>query len=343
MARINKKKEILVQCLKGLLRREDCFEVVPDQHAGWICERLAWHKVLPLAAAMQDPGRKKCGAIARTFQAVMLKNLAREEFYYHQITELFEVLKQTGVDFIPFKGPFWAMQLYEDYHWRHIGDIDILMAKADAERAAKRLIAIGYHPDILEDSLEEEFASRGELALLPGNERPCGVPVELHWDLMPSPRFMRKQYMVSSDFTETTIKSQWRNIQFQLPIPEIQLFYYLLHAACQHQFARFVHVTNIVHFLERFPQLNWKRIHSLALERRALAPIHYGLRLVRAFHPLPLEAYQIMRNTKPNPVVHILASALSPKQIPLATTRHGKTRRKLFRVAMSLQARSQST
>jgi hypothetical protein len=147
---------------------------------------------------------------------------------------------------------------------------------------------------------------------------------------------LRKQYIVSSDFTEKTIKGRWRDIQFQLPIPEIQLFYYLLHAACQHQFARFVHITNIVHFLERFPQLNWKQIHRLALKRHALAPVHYGLRFAQAFHPLPLEAHQLIRKTKPAPVSRILATALSPKQIPLATAQHGKTRRNVFRVAMSL-------
>jgi hypothetical protein len=325
-----------MQCLKGLLRREDCFDAVTDRHAAWICERLAWHKVLPLAAAMQDPHRKKCGDIARTFQAVLLQNMAREEFYYAQVTELFETLDQTGVAFIPFKGPFWSARLYENYYWRHIGDIDLLMTKADAEQAAQQLMTIGYHPDILENSLEEEFVARGELALLPGKDRPRGVPVELHWDLMPSPRFLRKQFMVSSDFTESTTNGRWRDIQFQLPSPEIQLFYHLLHATCQHQFSRFVHITNIVHFLEQFPDLNWKQIHRLALERRALVPIHYGLRFAQAFHPLPGQARRLICKTRPNPVARILAAVLTPEQIPLATVRRGKTRRNVFRVAMSL-------
>jgi hypothetical protein len=201
---------------------------------------------------------------------------------------------------------------------------------------AELLIAIGYKADITEDSLDKEFSLRGELALVPGKDRPRGVPVELHWDPMPSPRFLRKQYMVSSDFSGTTINGQWRDIRYQLPLPEIQLFYYLLHATCQHQFSRFVHITNIVHFLERFPQLNWKRIHRLALERNALAPIHYGLKFAEAFHPLPPEAHQLICKTKPDPVVRILATALPPGRISCATTQHGKTRRKVFRVAMSL-------
>ena len=53
------KEQILHHCLKGLLRREDCFDIVPSKHAGWICERLSWHKLLPLAAALENPRKKK--------------------------------------------------------------------------------------------------------------------------------------------------------------------------------------------------------------------------------------------------------------------------------------------
>lgn len=330
------KEAVLIQCLKGLLRREDCFEVVPAEHADWICERLAWHKVLPLAAAMQDPGKKKCRTITRTFQSVTLKNMAREEFYHAQISELFKLFDQTGVDYMPFKGPFWGTQMYEAYQWRHIGDIDILLSRSDARSTADRLIALGYRPDILEGSLDEEFAMRGELALVPGRHQPSGVPVELHWALMPSPRFIRKRYLYSGDFTNETIPGEWRGLHFQLPRPEIQLFYYLLHATCQHQFMRFVHITNMVHFLETFPRLDWERLHNLALERRALAPVHYGLKFVQTFHPLPVEAQHMIRRSKPKPTARILAMSLLPKYIPFSTARQGKTRRNLFRIAMSL-------
>lgn len=332
----NNKEAILIQCLKGILRREDCFEGVPPEHADWISERLAWHKVLPLAAALQDPEKKKCSAIARVFQAVMLKNLAREEFYHGQISDLFKRFDQIGIDYMPFKGPFWGTQMYEAYHWRHIGDVDILLPEPDARTAADRLIAIGYRPDILEGSLDEEFAVRGELALVPGKHQPNGVPVELHWALMPSPRFLRKRFLTSGDFSTATNPGVWRDIQFQLPRPEIQLFYYLLHATCQHQFMRFVHVTNIVHFLEKYPQLDWEWLRQLVVERQAQAPVYYSLKFAQAFHPLPVEAQHLIRKSKPKPTARVLAATLPPKQIPFSTVRRGKTRRNLFRIAMSL-------
>jgi hypothetical protein len=330
------REDILNRCLSGILLRKDCFDSVPAEHAAWICERLAWHKVLPLAAALEDPMKKKCSAIAHTFRATLLKNLAREEFYHAQVAKIFTAFDQADIDYMPFKGPFWGTQLYQAYHWRHIGDIDILLSKPAAKKAAQILISMDYQPDAVEGSLEKEFAVRGELALVPEKRRQNYVPVELHWDLMPSPRFLRKQFIYNSDFTRATISGRWRNLSFSLPTPEIQLFYYLLHATCQHQFMRFVHIANIVHFLETYPQLNWEKIHQLAIERRAEAPLHYGLKFAHTFHPLAAEANKLIRKLRPRLLARVLAKALRPKAIPLSTPQQGKTRRNLFRIAMSI-------
>ena len=330
------KEDILNQCLKGILKRKDCFDSVPPEHAAWICERLAWHKVLPLAAALEDPMKKKCAAIAQTFRTAMLKNLAREEFYHAQVSQIFTAFDQANIDYMPFKGPFWGTQLYQAYHWRHIGDIDILLSKPAARKAADLLISMDYQPDAVEGSLEKEFAVRGELALLPEKRRQNYVPVELHWDLMPSPRFLRRKFLYNSDFTQTTVSGRWRNLSFLLPPPEIQLIYYLLHATCQHQFMRFVHITNIVHFLEAHPQLNWERIHLLAIERRAEAPLHFGLKFAHTFHPLAAEANKIIRKLRPRLLARVLGKALRPRAIPLSTPQQGKARRNLFRIAMSI-------
>ena len=334
--RIKKKEEILNQCLRGILCREDCFDIVPDEHADWICERLSWHKVLPLAAALEDSAKKKCPAITQAFRAVVLKNLAREEFYHHQVAQLFTALDRANIDYMPFKGPFWGVQLYPAYHWRHIGDIDILMSQSAAKKAADILISMGYKPDVVEGSLEEEFSVRGELALVPAKHQQKYVPVELHWDLMPSPRFLRRQYLYNTDFTETTAAGRWRDLSFSLPAPEIQLIYYLLHATCQHQFMRFVHITNIVHFLEAFPKMNWKIIHQLAIERRAEAPLYYGLKFARTFHPLTAAANKMNRKFRPGLLARVLGMALRPKAIPLSSPQKGKTRRNIFRAAMSM-------
>lgn len=331
-----KKERLLIHCLKGILNNEDRFHQVPSEHAKWICERLAWHKLLPLAASLEDPRKSKCDRIAQTFRATTLKNLAREEYYHVQISQIFKKLDQADIAYMPFKGPFWGCQLYPAYHWRHIGDIDILLSKPAAKRAADILSTMGYRPDLLEGSLDREFATRGELALVPLSGKTNAVPVELHWDLMPSPRFLRKQFLYNSDFTQETMSGQWRDATFDLPAPEVQLIYHLLHATCQHQFMRFVHVCNIVHFLQKHPQLDWDKISRMVKLRQAAAPIHYGFKLAHAFYPLPSAALKLMRNFKPTPLARILASLLPSEQIPLSTPKRGKTRRNLFRAAMSV-------
>jgi hypothetical protein len=333
---LDTKASILNQCLRGIASRDDRLGIVPEPHAAWICKRLAWHKVLPLAAALQDPRTEKCPAVATALRAVMLQNMAREEFYHNQAIRVFTALEQAGIGFMPFKGPFWGTQLYDAYHWRHIGDIDLLMTKTAAQAAADVLIAEGYRPHALEGSPDAEFAARGELALLPAASMPNDVPVELHWDLMPSPRFLRKRFLLHSDIEQSLGPGHWRGLSFKRPAPEIQLLYYLLHATCQHQFMRFVHITTIVHFLEAFPGLDWRRILALAAARGAMAPLHYALRFAHAFHPLPADARRAMERSIPRLLSRLLAMALRPGHVPLSTPRKGKTRRNLFRAAMSL-------
>ncbi len=331
-----RKEGILLNNLKGILDHKDCFETVAPEHARWICERLAWHKLLPLAAALQDPFKKKCSLITRTFREVTLNNLAREEYYFAQSTQIFNALDQAGLTYMPFKGPFWGTQLYEAYHWRHIGDIDILLSKPAARTAVDILLPLGYQPDILEGSLEKEFALRGELVLLPDGKNMRDVPVELHWDLMPSPRFLHKKFLKNSDFTQKTLPGRWRGMVFNLPIPEIQLIYYLLHATCQHQFSRFVHIANIVHFLHKFPNLDWQLIYEFSVERCAQSPVYHALKYALAFHPLTADARNMMGKLKPSLPARLLARVLQPETILFFTPQQGKTRRNLFRAAMSL-------
>jgi hypothetical protein len=87
-------------------------------------------------------------------------------------------LERVGIDALAFKGPTLAALLYERLDRVASGDLDVLVRRADIERAVAALAAVGYRPD-------------SEVALsLPGNNEMLlrcegRADVDLHWALSP--------------------------------------------------------------------------------------------------------------------------------------------------------------
>lgn len=329
------KTALLRECLQGMMRWEDRFHLVEEKDAAWISERLYWHKLMPLAASLHDPKLAKCPTLKDAFQEVLLRNLAREQHYLEQVKEIFALFEGNAIRCIPYKGPFWGVQVYPQYSWRHIGDIDLLMSVESARTAAALLKRRGYRAEVLGETEEDDFLNRGELTCHPDRHMKHRVPVQLHWELMPAPRFLKRHFISPDDFIAGATIAEWRSIRFSLPPVEIRLLYYLLHATCQHQFNRFVLITDMALFIGKHPGLDWERLYNLAKDRGCLTPLHYGLSFVGAFGDLPAEALESIALTRPKASTRFLARWLTAQVVLDATARHGRARRKLFRVAMS--------
>jgi len=329
------KTALLRECLQGMMRREDRFHLVQEKDAAWIRERLHWHKLMPLAASLHDPRRQKCPTLNAAFQEMLLQNLSREQHYLEQVKDVFSLFEGNGIPCIPYKGPFWGGQIYPQYSWRHIGDIDLLMSKESARAAAALLKRRGYLAEVLGETEEDDFRNRGELTCHPARPMKHRVPVQLHWELLPAPRFLKRHFMSPDDFVAGATVAEWRSIRFPLPPAEIRLLYYLLHATCQHQFNRFVLIADMALFIGKHPGLDWRRLLDLAKERGCLVPLHYGLSFIGAFGGLPAEALELVALTTPQSSTRFLAGWLTAKAVLHATARHGRIRRKLFRFAMS--------
>ena len=329
------KKKLWLHCLSAMIHFQDRFDAVAPRQADWICERLAWHKILPLAAALSDPGKPKCPRLESIFKNLLLKNTIRAKHYERQVKHLFLMLRQASIDFVPYKGPFWSQTIYPDYSWRHIGDIDLMLGIDDAHKASAMLQAAGWVPDIVGLSEEEDFRLRGELTLFPDPKTNNQFPVQLHWDPLPSPRFVRKKYMPADLFKTGAEQATWQGIDYLIPCPEIQFFYHLLHATCQHQFLRFAHLLTPIHFLIKFPNLDWDFFQKLTHTRQTSTPVYYGLKFISHFYALPKQAQKILSDTKPQLKSRIAAAVLHPNAIMNATQKCGRHRRELFRVAMS--------
>jgi hypothetical protein len=329
------RKDLLLDCMRGMILFEDRFDSVEPEDAKWLCERLAWHKIIHMAAAMSDPQKRKCPDLERVFRDCLVAATFREAEYLKQIRSLFEILTEASIGFIPYKGPFWCQELYPDYSWRHIGDVDLFLGKEAARKVSSLLQKLGYKPVIVKGSEDEDFARRGELTLYPGPTVEHKLPVQLHWALLPSHRFVDIGFIRGEDLLRGATLMDWKGLSYRLPTLEVRFFYHVLHATCQHQFDRFVHVMTMAHLIRKCPQMDCKNLHRMAVERGALVPLYYGLKFIHAFLPLTGSALSLMKDLIPSRKVRLAASLLTPYSILFATQTRGKFRRKIFRLAMS--------
>jgi hypothetical protein len=65
-----------------------------------------------------------------------------------QLRRIGEALQSAGLPFVAMKGPLLAQRVYGDPGLRSFGDLDLLVAPPDADRAEAALAGLGYRPTV---------------------------------------------------------------------------------------------------------------------------------------------------------------------------------------------------
>jgi hypothetical protein len=329
------KKELLLQCIKAMMQSTDHFHMVEDASANWVYERLFWHKLLPTAASLNNQNQYKSQILKGAFEKILIQNFTTEQRYFDQAKQLFSGFVENGIQYIPYKGPFWASLVYPAHISRHIGDIDLLLSKDNARAASDVLKTSGYQPEIMGHSEEDDFTHRGGLTFHPNDRASSLTSVQLHWELMSSPRFTKKYFIRTTDFSDTGQMTTWKSLQYTVPRPEIRLLYHILHATCQHQFNRLLLIADMAALIKKYPQLDWKFLFELAKDRGCLIPLYCGLLTLNKFLTLPEAAREGLSKTPIKLITHFAAALISEKSLLTFNAERGKIRRKFFRFAMS--------
>jgi len=154
-------------------------------HCDWErFEHLAVHHgVIPLlhpslrqrAADVPEP-------VLRRVRREYFGNLMRNQIVHGFVDEIGAALSAAGIAVILLKGAALLRTLYDDIGLRPLGDVDLLVAERDLERADATLRAIGLHAGGFGHPEER----RGPLCRMHVYyHRPtlASIPVELHWRL----------------------------------------------------------------------------------------------------------------------------------------------------------------
>jgi len=321
------------RCFADLLRGRFPLDAEREASADGILERLSWHKCLATAASLAG-GPGTGGPLATALARVRLDVGVAEEVYVRRTAEVHDGLARAGVPFYPLKGPFWGSLLYPPGVARHLGDLDLLVPPETAGAAHGVLVALDMEPirpaGVGPGNAREALDAHGEISYRGRN----GFIVEIHGTLVVSPRFRRSQALSLDGFHAGGRTAEWRGFRFPVPRREDWLLYVLLHGACHHQFARFLHLMDASFFMDREgPDLDRERLASLAREWRVERALFHSLRLLNAFRDV---AIPVPPGIGPGGPYHrALAAPLTPEAILLADDRRGNFRRNLFRLAIS--------
>lgn len=89
---------------------------------------------------------RQLGAPPPFVRALVIQQAAHALLCRAVLAEVIELLGRASMPSVPLKGPLLSMRLYGEYSLRPTTDVDVLVARADLDRALEVLIAAGAHP-----------------------------------------------------------------------------------------------------------------------------------------------------------------------------------------------------
>jgi hypothetical protein len=159
------------------------------------------HGVMPLlyrSISQNCPRAVPAEWLARLRMQYMM-NAARNMKMTAELLRILDALKEAGIKGMPLKGPVLAQQLYRDVALRQFSDLDILVARGDANKALTMLDEKGYriHEDPRREKSEKKRAALfEEMYHYELTNENFGTHIELHWKLSPSFRHLNANEVV---------------------------------------------------------------------------------------------------------------------------------------------------
>jgi len=231
-----------------------------------------------LGQALEEAAASRPPSVDEACRAALLRGTLRILLAGRVLSEALGALRRSGIEALVLKGVPLAHELYDPPGLRPIGDIDLLVRRADREAALGALAAAGY--TLPRESLPLSFYRRHHFHVTLVRDRSEGLPLELHWNAQP--RF---------SLSRIPVEGLWERRRLiacdgvEVPVPgREELFLYLAQHLVRHLIAfgpqtasdpvgamleparrgRLTWLADIVRLATREPGLDWERIRTLA-------------------------------------------------------------------------------
>jgi len=237
-----------------------------------------WETLLPFATQQgvapllyqrlthtQIPPTKILDALCEAYHHNAFKNAQ----YYQQLSEILKQLQANSIDVILLKGAYLAKTVYQPGAVRVIGDIDLLVKKADLEQTEKILLEMGYGPTE-RPSLKTQCATSHHLDAF---IKKGAFPIEIHWTLFsPLLPFEIRVDILWEQARSFTIG----DVKILSLSPEDLLFHLCVHAAYSNRFVGMRFLCDI-HSTIRYYDIDWDLLFSRARQWKAEKAVYLAL------------------------------------------------------------------
>ncbi|MCI0650484.1 MAG: nucleotidyltransferase family protein [Planctomycetes bacterium] len=207
-----------------------------------------------------------------------------------ELLEVVALLEQNSIPVLAYKGPVLAAALYGAAAARHSWDLDVLVRRADLERARGLLHERGYVPEPQPPSQAERDLLALDCECNLDHPR-LGVHLELHWDLFDEEN---RRGLDAEFLWKNATRVEFAGSTVLAPSPAAMFIVACAHGGEKHRWGRLKWVLDIARFPAAYPALDWPAALALAesVGRRqaVLEGIYLATHLLGAEFPPALAA-----------------------------------------------------
>lgn len=255
-----------------------------------------------LRAAVDRSGLAPQPELAAAWRRRDWEALGRGQLMRRAFLAALEVLGAAAIEVIPLKGAALCEFHFGDWSRRPLGDLDLLVPPADAQRAVRALAAAGYAMVLGRDELVERAAEPDLAALAAFHAQasfrappPGGVVVDLHWHLFDRPAYRHGQPMDA--VWERSRAADVDGRPLRLLSPADMVLHLAGHRAVHHPewpagAGRWRH--DLATWLRAHPDLDWAAMADEARRAWLLAPLREALAGLPPWAGLPPEAIALL-------------------------------------------------
>lgn len=198
-------------------------------------------------------------------------------FLLHELGRLTRELAGHEIRVLAWKGPALTVAVYGDLGLRQCADLDLLVRPTEMDQAIALLQSLGYREMLVDTGGHTRNLER---------TNPKAI-VELHQQVV------QPYFSIPLDMDELLSCATMQPTpggEIPVPAPEELLLLLCVHGS-KHVWERLIWVLDAVLFIRRNPELDWKRLHRLAENGRAVRMLSVGLLLAESIAPgvLPVE------------------------------------------------------
>lgn len=228
------------------------------------------------------------------------------------------LFRDNKIPFAIFKGSVLAQMAYGEMSLRQAGDIDVLISRADFQRARRLLESLGYQiaPALTDAQLNSHLASHCEIQFVRDD---WFTVVDLHWALAP------KNFVFKMETDQVLSRLQRVSVagtEIETLATEDLIVYLSMHGA-KHLWRALEWITSLGELIRAAETIAWDTVVQRASDAHATRMLALGLRLVERISnvEIPAEVFRAVdRDASIKRMAEtILADAFAITRAPIST------------------------